>query len=358
MNELQTIEIQASKRYNVLIGDNLLGESGRYILECLGAPCTAVLVSDDEVHKIYADRVKASLKAAGFRIEEFVFPHGEQNKTPETVNALWRFMAQREITRADIIVALGGGVVGDVSGFAASSYLRGVDFVQIPTSLLAMVDASIGGKTAVNLPEGKNLVGAFWQPKLVLSDYSVLETLPAEYFTDGLAEVIKYGFINDKELLTALKKDRFDSEEIISRAIKDKKALVEADERDCGARQLLNLGHTLGHAVEKCSDFSLSHGRAVAIGMALVTKAAVKRNLCRADVLTELLGLLQKYNLPSDTTYEAEEIYRFALHDKKRAGQNLTLVLPICLGKSVLYPLKAEELAGFIKDGISYGKEN
>lgn len=203
MNELQTIEIQASKRYNVLIGDNLLGESGRYILECLGAPCTAVLVSYDEVHKIYADRVKNSLKAAGFRIEEFVFPHGEQNKTPETVNALWRFMAQREITRADIIVALGGGVVGDVSGFAASSYLRGVDFVQIPTSLLAMVDASIGGKTAVNLPEGKNLVGAFWQPKLVLSDYSILETLPEEYCTDGLAEVIKYGFINDKELLTA-----------------------------------------------------------------------------------------------------------------------------------------------------------
>ena len=335
--------------------EKLLEKSGEYILTRMGKPCTAILVSDDQVHKIYAEKVKASLAKAGFKVEEFVFPHGEQSKNLATVEKLWRYMAQKEITRSDIIVALGGGVTGDLSGFAAANYLRGISFVQIPTSLLAMVDASVGGKTAVDLPEGKNLVGAFWQPELVLCDYRTLATLPQEYVIDGMAEVIKYGFISDNELLETLRVDTNTKiEEIIARAIYDKKVLVEADERDRGSRQLLNLGHTLGHAIEKCSQFSLSHGQAVAIGMILVTKAAVKRCLCPKDVLTELLYLLTKYGLPTETAFTADEIKNAALNDKKRMGQKLTIVLPQSLGKSVLYPIAVEELEEFIKDGLDY----
>ncbi len=356
---MKTIEVKASKDYQVLIGEKLLEKSGEYILTRMGKPCTAILVSDDQVHKIYAEKVKDSLAKAGFKVEEFVFPHGEQSKNLATVEKLWRYMAQKEITRSDIIVALGGGVTGDLSGFAAANYLRGISFVQIPTSLLAMVDASVGGKTAVDLPEGKNLVGAFWQPELVLCDYRTLATLPQEYVIDGMAEVIKYGFISDNELLETLRVDiNIKIEEIIARAIYDKKVLVEADERDRGSRQLLNLGHTLGHAIEKCSQFSLSHGQAVAIGMILVTKAAVKRCLCPKDVLTELLYLLTKYGLPTETAFTANEIKNAALNDKKRMGQKLTIVLPQSLGKSVLYPIAVEELEEFIKDGLDYAENN
>ena len=217
----------------------------------------------------------------------------------------------------------------------------------------------VGGKTAVDLPEGKNLVGAFWQPELVLCDYRTLATLPQEYVIDGMAEVIKYGFISDNELLETLRVDtNIKIEEIIARAIYDKKVLVEADERDRGSRQLLNLGHTLGHAIEKCSQFSLSHGQAVAIGMILVTKAAVKRCLCPKDVLTELLYLLTKYGLPTETVFTADEIKIAALNDKKRMGQKLTIVLPQSLGKSVLYPIAVEELEEFIKDGLGYAENN
>lgn len=354
---MKTIEINASKTYQVIIGGNLLAKSGEYILARLQTPCTAVLVSDDRVYELYAEMIKRSLKEAGFKVTEYIFPHGEQSKTLTTAGKLWSFLAEQEITRKDIIVALGGGVVGDLSGFAAANYLRGISFIQIPTSLLAMVDASVGGKTAVDLPEGKNLVGAFWQPELVLCDYTVLETLPEEYLTDGMAEVIKYGFISDMELLDILKEPLTGKiEDVIARAITDKKVLVEADERDRGSRQLLNLGHTLGHAIEKCSNFSLSHGQAVAIGMVLVTKAAVKREFCEADILTNLLSLLEKYNLPCETAYSAEEIYKAAAHDKKRMGETITLVLPKSLGKSVLYPLEVEELPEFIKDGMEYGK--
>lgn len=361
--DLQTIEVKASKKYEVIIGDNLLANAGRYILDCLGKACTIVLVSDDTVAALYADKVSKSLLEQGFSVEQYIFPHGEQSKTVATVSDLWRFMAEKQITRTDVIVALGGGVTGDLSGFAAASYLRGIRFVQIPTTLLAMVDASVGGKTAVDLPQGKNLVGAFWQPELVLCDYKVLETLPREYVADGMAEVIKYGFIGDKELLTLLDRatmSQLDTEweEIITRAIVNKKYLVEADERDKGARQLLNLGHTLGHAVEKCSDFQLSHGQAVAIGMVWITKAAMKRGICKVDVLPILLELLQKYNLPIDGHYDAVQITQAALNDKKRTGETLNLVVPREIGQSELYAIKVADLENFVRDGIEYAESN
>lgn len=356
---MKTIEIKASKKYQVIIGSDLLKDSGKYILNSLGGICKIVLVSDDIVAPLYADKVKKSLAEQGFSVEQYIFPHGEQSKTVATVSDLWQFMAEKQITRTDVIVALGGGVTGDLSGFAAATYLRGIRFVQIPTSLLAMVDASVGGKTAVDLPQGKNLVGAFWQPELVLCDYGVLESLPKEHFTDGMAEVIKYGFIGDQELLQLLREGIADKlEEIIAQAIMDKKSLVEADERDKGTRQLLNLGHTLGHALEKCSNFSLTHGQAVAIGMVLVTKAAIKRKLCQEDVLEMLLELLRKYDLPIECEYRAEEIAKAALNDKKRLGETLNLVLPCEIGKSELYALKVIEIEDFVRDGMDYAEGN
>lgn len=356
---MKTIDIKASKNYQVIIGSELLKDSGKYILASLGGICKIVLVSDDKVAELYADKVKTSLVEQGFLIEQYIFPHGEQSKTVATVSDLWQFMAEKQITRTDVIVALGGGVTGDLSGFAAASYLRGIRFVQIPTTLLAMVDASVGGKTAVDLPQGKNLVGAFWQPELVLCDYSVLESLPKEYFTDGMAEVIKYGFIGDRELLELLRVGVADGlEEIIAQAIMDKKSLVEADEWDKGARQLLNLGHTLGHALEKCSNFRLSHGQAVAIGMVLVTKAAIKRKVCQSDVLEVMLELLSKYGLPIACEYGVKEIAEAALNDKKRLGEMINLVLPREIGKSELYALEVTELEDFVRDGMDDAKDN
>lgn len=352
---MRTIAINASKKYNVLIGENLLAKSGEYILEAVKKPCTAVIVTDDNVERLYAATVSASLEQSGFKVCRFVFPHGEASKNVTVLSRLWEYMAEQKVTRGDIIVALGGGVVGDLSGFAAASYLRGIRFVQIPTTLLAMVDSSVGGKTAVDLNEGKNLVGAFWQPELVLCDHTTLATLEPKYYIDGWAEIIKYGFIGDEELLEKLKGAAKDEiEEIIACSINDKRRLVEADEYDKGSRQLLNLGHTLGHAIEKCSDFQISHGQAVAMGMLLVTQAAVKREICGQEVLALMRELTRKYGLEQQCPYSAAEIYQNALVDKKRISDTLTLVVPVKIGQSVLQKIAITDLAEFIKDGINY----
>lgn len=351
---MTTVTVQASQTYDVTIGNGLLATVGRTAAACFRGR-TAAIVSDTNVAPHYLDAVADSLKGDGFRVCSFVFPAGEENKNGGTYLNLLEFLAQEHITRADGLIALGGGVVGDLTGFAAATFLRGIPFVQLPTTLLAAVDASVGGKTAIDLRGGKNLAGAFYQPKAVLCDLDTLATLPAETFADGCAEVIKYGMIGDAALLDKLEKIDLaaDPEEVAARCIAQKRDLVEKDEFDTGARQLLNLGHTIGHGVEACSDYAISHGKAVAIGMTLVTRAAVAFGMCPAAVLVRLTALLEKYHLPTTTDYTAQELYEKTLSDKKRTGDTITLVVPVAWGRSQLEKIPVRDLLTWIERGLA-----
>ncbi len=351
---MTTVTVQASQTYDVTIGNGLLATVGRTAAACFRGR-TAAIVSDTNVAPRYLDAVADSLKGDGFRVCSFVFPAGEENKNGGTYLNLLEFLAQEHITRADGLIALGGGVVGDLTGFAAATFLRSIPFVQLPTTLLAAVDASVGGKTAIDLRGGKNLAGAFYQPKAVLCDLDTLATLPAETFADGCAEVIKYGMIGDAALLDKLEKIDLaaDPEEVAARCIAQKRDLVEKDEFDTGARQLLNLGHTIGHGVEACSDYAISHGKAVAIGMTLVTRAAVAFGMCPAAVLVRLTALLEKYHLPTTTDYTAQELYEKTLSDKKRTGDTITLVVPVAWGRSQLEKIPVRDLLTWIERGLA-----
>jgi len=257
------------------------------------------------------------------------------------------------MTRSDVVIALGGGVVGDMAGFAAATYLRGVPFVQVPTTLLAMVDSSVGGKTGIDLPAGKNLAGAFYQPWLVLCDTDTLHTLPEEVFAGGMAEVIKYGMLGNAQLLADLRSPINDIlQSTIATCAAMKRDIVQTDEFDTGNRMLLNLGHTIGHAIERLSGYAISHGRAVAIGMAMITRAAIAKNLCPPEALHILEDLLARYNLPATTTYPAGDIFEASLQDKKRAGAHITEVIPTKPGKCELKKMPVEELLSWIEMGI------
>ena len=350
---MTTVTVRASRPYEVTIGRGLLDTVGRQAAGQWKGRSAAV-VSDSTVAPLYLNRVKDSLERAGFRVHSFVFPAGEDQKNGGTYLKLLEFLAARRLTRADGLIALGGGVVGDLAGFAAATFLRGIGFLQLPTTLLAAVDSSVGGKTAIDLTHGKNLAGAFYQPQAVLCDLDTLDTLPAEVFADGCAEVIKYGMIGDPALLARLETVDFraDPEELVARCVAQKRDLVEQDEFDTGARQLLNLGHTLGHGVEACSGYTVSHGRAVAIGMTLVTRAAVAFGRCPAEVLPRLRRLLERYGLPDATAYSAQALYEKTLSDKKRSGDTISLVVPIAWGASQLVRIPVSELPAWIERGL------
>lgn len=350
---MTTVTVRASRPYEVTIGRGLLDTVGRQAAGQWKGRSAAV-VSDSTVAPLYLNRVKDSLERAGFRVHSFVFPAGEDQKNGGTYLKLLEFLTARRLTRADGLIALGGGVVGDLAGFAAATFLRGIGFLQLPTTLLAAVDSSVGGKTAIDLTNGKNLAGAFYQPQAVLCDLDTLDTLPAEVFADGCAEVIKYGMIGDPALLARLETVDFraDPEELVARCVAQKRDLVEQDEFDTGARQLLNLGHTLGHGVEACSGYTVSHGRAVAIGMTLVTRAAVAFGRCPAEVLPRLRRLLERYGLPDATAYSAQALYEKTLSDKKRSGDTISLVVPIAWGASQLVRIPVSELPAWIERGL------
>ena len=350
---MTTVTVRASRPYEVTIGRGLLDTVGWQAAGQWKGRSAAV-VSDSTVAPLYLNRVKDSLERAGFQVHSFVFPAGEDQKNGGTYLKLLEFLAARRLTRADGLIALGGGVVGDLAGFAAATFLRGIGFLQLPTTLLAAVDSSVGGKTAIDLTNGKNLAGAFYQPQAVLCDLDTLDTLPAEVFADGCAEVIKYGMIGDPALLARLETVDFraDPEELVARFVAQKRDLVEQDEFDTGARQLLNLGHTLGHGVEACSGYTVSHGRAVAIGMTLVTRAAVAFGRCPAEVLPRLRRLLERYGLPDATAYSAQALYEKTLSDKKRSGDTISLVVPIAWGASQLVRIPVSELPAWIERGL------
>lgn len=350
---MKTVQVTTAPAYSVLIGAGLLEQCGTRIA-AVHKPCTAAIVTDSLVDTLYAQTVTDSLTAAGFQVVKFVFPNGEQSKTLDTYGHLLAFLSDNGITRSDLIVALGGGVVGDLAGFAAATYLRGMEFVQLATTLLAQIDSSVGGKTAVDLPQGKNLVGAFWQPRLVLCDTKCLDTLAPEVLADGLSEAIKYGMIADEALLHQLCGSWMEdhAEDVIARCIELKALAVEADERDFGERQKLNFGHTAGHSVEKHSNFTITHGHAVAIGMAVVTRACVKRGMVSLETLTALEQALAYNHLPDQCPVSAQILAEGAASDKKRRGSSITLVLPETVGKCVLAPFQLSELEAFFQDGL------
>ena len=262
-------------------------------------------------------------------------------------------LAQQQLTRSDLLVALGGGVVGDLTGFAAATFLRGVKFIQVPTTLLAAVDSSVGGKTAIDLPAGKNLAGAFYQPSLVLCDTDTLDTLPRSVFLDGCAEVIKYGIIYDRAFFDYLRAagPEFDREAVIRRCVELKRDVVALDEFDTGERMKLNLGHTLGHGVEARSHFSLSHGKSVSIGIAMVSRAAAREGLLRQEDAQIIQDTLESYGLPISTEYPTRELISYMLSDKKRSGGTIPLIIPTEIGHCDIVPTPVDALSAFVEAG-------
>ncbi|MBQ4354389.1 MAG: 3-dehydroquinate synthase [Clostridia bacterium] len=347
------MNINAGK-YNIVIERGALSRVGELAKEAV-KPCRAVIVSDDNVYPLYGKTVKNSLLSAGFTLgESYVFPHGEESKNWQTLGALIEHLAAEHLTRTDIVVALGGGVTGDMAGFASAVYLRGIRYIGLPTSLLASVDSSVGGKTAVDLTSGKNLVGAFHEPSLVVCDPDVLSTLPAEFFSDGMAEVIKTGLLGNEELWNKLGTNA-PIDELIALCVRDKRDICERDLYDNGERQKLNLGHTIGHAIEAKSAFAIHHGHAVGAGLHAITKASVIRGLCDAELLTALDKILVRYDLDPYLfeRFTAEELYEAAAHDKKTRGSSITLVIPRSVGHSELCKVPVSELYDYIKDGCT-----
>lgn len=343
---MNTVTVTASRNYNVLIGAGMLDDIGRY---CVMPKVQKVaIISDSHVWPLYGQRVISSLASAGLETTEFVFPAGEESKNGHVYLEILNFLAENQLTRSDLIIALGGGVVGDISGFAAATYLRGIRFIQVPTTLLAMVDSSVGGKTAIDLPAGKNLCGAFWQPSLVLCDTDTLNTLPAEIFRDGCAEVIKYGVLYDPVLFAHLEANgtNFDKEMVITSCVQWKRDVVVQDEFDTGARMKLNLGHTFGHGIESLSNFTLSHGKAVAIGMSIVARS------CHCVDALRIVACIEKFGLPTSINYPTEDIYHYTLSDKKRSGGTIHLIVPNQIGDCAISPIPIEKLKSFIEEGL------
>ena len=350
---MRQVSVRASGEYEVYIGRGLLDRVGALAREATAGE-RAVLVSDSNVWPLYGQAVEERLERAGFSCAHFQIPAGEASKSPEEYLRLLNFLAENRISRSDCLIALGGGVVGDLTGFAAATYLRGIPFLQLPTSLLAAVDSSVGGKTAIDLPAGKNLAGAFYQPRLVVCDPEVLSTLSEEVFRDGCAEVIKYGVLYDGALFHHLAAHGldFDREQVITRCVELKRDVVEQDEYDRGARQRLNLGHTVGHGVEACSGYTVSHGKAVAIGMAIIARAGAEKGFCSPACRDEILAVLERFGLPTRSPYPARDLFRWALSDKKRRGGHVNLIVPEQIGRCAILSVPVDELEGWIEAGM------
>lgn len=338
---MQKITVKASQSYDVIIGSGVLGSAAGNIGDVLRSSRT-VIVSDDNVFPIYGTKLKETLEKSGFTVSEFVFPHGEQSKSHAVLLNLYGFLAAQNITRSDSIIALGGGVTGDLAGFAAASYLRGIDYVQIPTSLLAQIDSSVGGKTAVDIPAGKNLVGAFKQPKLVLADTDTLSTLPDAFFDDGMGEAVKYGMIWSEELFDLIAEGNIKDhlEEMIVKCVDIKREVVETDEYDKGLRMILNFGHTLGHAIEKTQNFcGLSHGKAVSVGMYLITSAAEKHGIIKESISGKLRSCLETNRLPWSVDIPADTLFENSVNDKKRFSDDINVIICKTIGKADIVKL-------------------
>lgn len=333
---MKTVKVNASKNYDVIIGErvrSLLPEKIRELFK----NAKVMIVTDSKVASLHLEKIRLLLDENKIENDSFIFPEGEKSKSPETLFELLELLAEKRFTKSDILLALGGGVTGDLTGLAAAMFLRGVHIIQMPTTLLSAVDSSVGGKTAVNLKAGKNLAGVFNQPELVLCDTSLLETLEEETFADGMAEVIKYGVLADEALFDKVKDGNVKKslEEIIARCVEIKRDIVGEDEFDKGKRQLLNFGHTLGHAIEAESNFEISHGTAVAMGMVLAAEISYKNKLTEVNLTEEIKEACEKNLLSTACPYELKRLASFAGSDKKISGKTISFIVPERMGKCV-----------------------
>lgn len=344
---MQTIRVYASKDYDVLVGENILGEliSHEGGARAFSRVC---IVTDEHVAPLHLNALHKVLDAGGIPYETIVLPFGEGTKSLEMLGYVLRFLAEHAFSKSDALIALGGGVIGDLTALCAALYLRGISCIQIPTTLLSMVDSSVGGKCAVNLPVGKNLVGTFFQPSLVLCDTAFLKTLPKEEFANGMAEVIKYALGFDRKLFEQLEEGiEGHLSDVIATCISIKRDVVGRDEFDRGERKALNLGHTPAHAIESLSDFTIPHGAAVAMGLSIMSHAYLsKTDAARVD------ALLTRYGLETRSPYRADELARAALSDKKRENDTLTLITPEDIGKHCLLETPVPQLNGIFSRGL------
>ncbi len=347
---VKTLRVDTSRPYDIKIGFGLLDRVGELCRETLPRAQKLAVVTDSNVQPLYLERVANSLKQAGFQVLSLTVPAGEGAKCAEQLVMLWEKLMEFGMTRTDVVAALGGGVVGDLAGFAAATLLRGVDYVQIPTTLLAQVDSSVGGKVAIDLHAGKNLAGAFWQPSLVLIDPDCLSTLSDRTFSDGMAEVIKYGCIRDRAFFDLL--DRCGGragvieciEEVIYTCCDIKRRVVLADERDTGERMVLNFGHTIGHAFELAGNYETwTHGQGVAAGMNWAAQIGVGLGVT-PDIVYPIQNILKKYGLPIDIPCPWDTLTKAVLRDKKNLGGKINLIVLESLGHAIPYPVTFDRL--------------
>lgn len=344
MSELLTLK-GTNGVSEIHIENGLLSRAAAVIGETF-SPSRIHIVSDSTVAPLYLQKLEQQFTLP---VTHTIIPAGEEHKRLSTVEGIYHDLLANGMTRKDLIVALGGGVVGDITGFAAATFLRGVSLCQIPTTLLAQVDSSVGGKTGVDMPEGKNLVGAFYQPRLVLIDPSVLTTLPEQTFADGMAEVVKYGYISNRDILDMVSAPDYKQniESIICECVKIKRDVVTIDEHDTGLRMILNFGHTIGHAAEKLGNYvDLTHGQAVAVGM--VAAMRLSAFLGNEDLTGRLIDILKHIGLPTELKYDREDIYRSLLSDKKKFGATVNFILVREPGRAEITPIDAEKLHEYV----------
>lgn len=344
------------KSYDIVIEGGLLDKVGGNTKALCPKAEKVAIISDSNVDALYGERLEQSLQNAGLKTARVVFPAGEQSKCVMQLAEIYDALVEAGLTRSDVILTLGGGVTGDLGGFAAATFLRGVDYIQIPTSLLAQIDSSVGGKVAVDLPGGKNLVGNFYQPKAVFIDTELLKTLPTRFLHDGLAEAIKYGCIKDAELFALIDGLADDEElmanidDIVARCCAIKAEIVEHDEFDTGERMLLNFGHTIGHAIEKCCGFTtFTHGEGVGIGMVMLTERTEALGMTEVGTSAKISALLKKFDLPVAADYSQDDLLKAIGMDKKKSGSSITLVCLHKIGESFLQKTPMQELAAYVR---------
>ncbi len=351
-----------SRSYQVHVGCGILDGIGEATRAAAGGE-RACVITESNVGPLYAERVEASLAAAGYAVSTLTFEAGEQNKRLSTLEGLLEGLAEAQLTRDDVVVALGGGVTGDMAGLAAAMYLRGIQVVQAPTSLLAMVDSSVGGKVAVDLAHGKNLCGFFWQPSAVVADVECLHSIAPELYTDSIGEVVKHAVLADPQMLAELTARPMNGEgypdepvtRIVAKNVEIKRDVVVSDEKERGLRQTLNLGHTIGHGIEAASDFSLGHGSSVAAGLCCMARAACAKGWCKSETRDAIVAAMAAQGLPTDTELPHDVVFDYMVHDKKRHGDTMNIVVPDEVGAVSVRKVTLEELRELVELGCGTG---
>ncbi len=350
ISKVETIEIKTSRKYYVQLGQGLISVLPQ-LIEPLCEGRKIGVITDDSVDALYAAKAVEALDICGYTVYKYVIPHGEGSKTITTLSGILEYLATCHLTRKDFLISIGGGVIGDITGLVAALYMRGIQFIQVPTTLLSMVDASVGGKTAVDLKAGKNLIGAFWQPSMVVADTQIIANLPDEIFAEGMAEVIKSDLIANagivKMIQAGIVKEHID--QMVASCINMKRDVVEQDEYETkGIRKVLNMGHTVAHAIEKLSNYTVSHGIAVATGLVWEAKIACQLALCGEQLVKEIQNAVNAYQLYYHVPYTVEAMVEAMKSDKKNDDNNIDLVFPITYGKWEEKKLETNELKNII----------